>query len=669
MRAARVGAWLLLGLACLDVIGRQISRLGLGDWIGGSAWPLAWSLLIAAAAAVTLLASSARRPRAVALFVVLLTIGSALQMQLGARLQSDGFYYYAFARSIWFDRDVDLTNDYRLLGLDDAQHRHLFTPTVTGHAQTTWAIGPALLWSPFLAAGHVTAVIRHRADPNIAVDGTSFPYRQAVCLAGLFYGLLGLFVCYRICRTVFASALSTSAVVGVAAGSFVLWYLIREPSMSHAVSMCAVAVVVMTWLRVGASTSAFAWTALGLAGGVMMAVRWQNALVMVLPAATLVWRWVHASPVDRRQLLRLAAACGAAVVVGFLPQMLAWQAIYGRPLAQSPIAPTMFWTNPKVVDLLWSSRNGLFATSPAIYLAAIGLLALWRRDRRLSAAGLFVFAAMAWTNGAVDDWYGGAGYGGRRFDSVVPFFVCGLAAAVAWSIELVRRRPAAAATALLAVLVVWNITLMAVARAGVYRLGQPVSFGDLGAAQTSIVHDWIGHPPSYPANLVYAVRNGVAPARFDLLSPGRFLGDPSRPYGRIDIGSADAVYLADGWHGAERADDTTFRWATREAMVLVPLDRVADLTMQIRLLPFSYANAPPQRLRVFIGGAAVDANGTALADGWQVVELAAPAPLWRRGVNRVRLTFDRETRPVDVGGGGDARPLAAAVDYVRVVVR
>ena len=63
MRAARVGAWLLLGLACLDVIGRQISRLGLSDWIGGSAWPLAWSLLIAAAAAVTLLASSARRPR------------------------------------------------------------------------------------------------------------------------------------------------------------------------------------------------------------------------------------------------------------------------------------------------------------------------------------------------------------------------------------------------------------------------------------------------------------------------------------------------------------------------------------------------------------------------------------------------------------------------------
>ena len=91
--------------------------------------------------------------------------------------------------------------------------------------------------------------------------------------------------------------------------------------------------------------------------------------------------------------------------------------------------------------------------------------------------------------------------------------------------------------------------------------------------------------------------------------------------------------------------------------------------MQIRLLPFSYGGAMPQRLRVFVDGEPIDAGGTALADGWQVVELAAPAPLWRTGINRVKLIFDRETRPADVGGGGDARPLAAAVDYVRVVVR
>ena len=43
-------------------------------------------------------------------------MGIALQLTLGARLQSDGFYYYAYLRSMAFDRDVNFANDYRMLG-------------------------------------------------------------------------------------------------------------------------------------------------------------------------------------------------------------------------------------------------------------------------------------------------------------------------------------------------------------------------------------------------------------------------------------------------------------------------------------------------------------------------------------------------------------------------
>ena len=39
-----------------------------------------------------------------------------------ARLQSDGFYYFAHLRSLWFDGDQDLTDDYRLLGMGDKAH-------------------------------------------------------------------------------------------------------------------------------------------------------------------------------------------------------------------------------------------------------------------------------------------------------------------------------------------------------------------------------------------------------------------------------------------------------------------------------------------------------------------------------------------------------------------
>src|SRR5690606_35538152 len=117
-----------------------------------------WNLLTAAAGLLCVLTAARRTPRvrtwsvALALFAA----GASAQVALGARLQSDGFFYYAFTRSIWFDHDLDLTNDYALLGIDDAQHQFLLEPTVTGYAQSAWAIGPALAWSPFVGLGHLS---------------------------------------------------------------------------------------------------------------------------------------------------------------------------------------------------------------------------------------------------------------------------------------------------------------------------------------------------------------------------------------------------------------------------------------------------------------------------------------------------------------------------------
>jgi hypothetical protein len=126
------------------------------------------------------IAFSRRRTTAL-LFALLFTIGVALQLQLGARLQSDGFYYYAYLRSLAFDGDVNFMNDYKMLGLTDKPH--LFNPTRTGHAQSAWTIGPAIVWAPFFFAAHPIASILSSNNPNVSTNGTSFPYRQAVSLS------------------------------------------------------------------------------------------------------------------------------------------------------------------------------------------------------------------------------------------------------------------------------------------------------------------------------------------------------------------------------------------------------------------------------------------------------------------------------------------------------
>lgn len=650
--------WTLCAVGLADVALRQLTRRSPLEWMSGqselSPWIAAVLALFGGAMVLTTLGGASRRRRATAVLLTLYVAGVAAQLQLGARLQSDGFYYYAFTRSIWFDRDLNLTNDYALIGIDDPQHQFLLQPTVTGYAQSAWAIGPALAWLPFFGAGHLAATTLAGQGVDVRTDGTSFPYRQAVCLAGLFYGLLGLWWSYRVARLVSTASTATVAVCAIGAGTFVLWYLVREPTMSHSVSMASVAGFVLAWLTHRTSTSWRTWALLGMLGGVMVIMRWQNAIVLVLPALTMVTR------------PRLAAVFAGGVCVATLPQMWTWHALYGEWITQPPVSPRLLWWNAQWIDVLWSSRSGLFGTSPAAYIGAIGLLFVWRKHRALAATGLLTLVLMTWTNGAVEDWWAGASFGGRRFDSLIPFLVCGCAVLFATMTDWVRKRPALTAAAAVSILVVWNVTLMAVARSGAYRIGQIVSFGDLAAAQATVAHGWVGHVPSFPANALWAISNGVTPDRFDVLRPNRFLGDPSRPYGRIDVGTADADFLGAGWHDAERDGDMSFRWAEGRASLVLPLASAAPLLLQAQLRPFEADGLAPQTLTFIVNGHTL--SPVSLAGGWQRIEVPTDANVWTAGINHVTLGFGRETRPADVGGG-DGRRLAAAIDYVRIQKR
>jgi hypothetical protein len=610
--------------------------------------------------------SKSRRAQTAILFAVLFAAGVAFQLQLGARLQSDGFYYYAYLRSTAFDGDVDFTNDYRLLGLGDKAH--LFQPTPTGYAQSAWTIGPAIVWAPFFAGGHIVARQLARSDPNVSTNGVSFPYRQAVCIAGLFYALLGSWFCFRIAARWYARPLAAAATAFVMGGSFMLWYIVKEPSMTHAPSMAAVAGFVWAWLATRDERTTGQWAWLGALAGFMTLIRWQNALFALLPACDAIALLVAAGRSgDRlrfgRTMIRgaLFTACATAA---FVPQMIAWHSIYGAWFAVSPVGPQIRWSDPHLADILWSSRNGLFSWSPVLYCGAIGLVAFAAARPAVGIPALLAVTAMTYFNACIQDWWGSAGFGGRRFDGTIPLFCIGVAAFGSSAVALTRRHPLRIVAGAGSILVLWNLALMSAAQDGVVRIGESLSFGDASAAQSRALHRWFGNPFTYPASLAFALRNGLPPSDYDLLSANRFLIDPLRPYARVDIGAGDAWLLGEGWHGPEREGAITYRWAASPAEMLAPLDHAAALTVQIRLHAFNYPEWPGQTLTLAVNGRRY--GPVAVDKDWQTLEFATSEDAWRSGVNRLSLEFASARSPADVGLGGDPRPLAAAVDYVRV---
>ena len=619
------------------------------------------------AALAGVLASRTATPRKGTAFVFagLFALGVAAQINLAARLQSDGFYYFAYLRSIAFDGDVEFSNDYRLLGLGDKTH--LFVPTPTGHAQSAWTIGPALVWAPFFAAAHPIAGRLASSGAEVSTNGISYPYRQAVCIAGLFYALLGAWFAWRLVAMFFTSSLAAGAVAFTIAGSFLLWYIVKEPSMTHAPSMAGVAGFAWMWASTYGRRTRVQWAVLGLLAGFITLIRWQNALFAILPACealTLLVRQTHSK--DRGAFLATLTA-GAlftlCATIAFLPQMLAWKAIYGSYLAVSPVGPQIRWWDPHIVDVLWSSRNGLLSWSPILYVGAIGLLMFARVRPAIGIPAIIAIAVMTYLNGSIQDWWGSDGYGGRRFDGTLPLLALGVAAIAERAADLTRRYPMRVVAAGGALLILWNLTLMSAAQSGRFRIGEAVSFGETGAGQARAFHRWFGHPFTYPVSLFFASRNDVAVGDYDLLAANRLLSDPQQPFGRLNIGEAyDEVWIGNGWHAPERSGTTSFRWATRTATLIVPLDHTATIRVDVRAQAFNYPGASAQTISLVVNGIAQPA--TALTADWGLASFAVDHDAWRAGVNRISLVFEREARPADVGVGGDTRSLSAAVDYV-----
>jgi hypothetical protein len=167
-----------------------------------------------------------------------------------------------------------------------------------------------------------------------------------------------------------------------------------------------------------------------------------------------------------------------------------------------------------------------------------------------------------------------------------------------------------------------------------------------------------------PANIAFAMANGVHPSAYDLMASNRWLAG-GESGGAIDIGERDTPFVGVGWHGAESDGGRSFRWASRSAAMIAPLDHVADLVVEVVARPYQPPNRPPQQLTLVVNGVAQ--MPVTLAAGWHPATWTVPQAAWRSGVNHIELRFAYDARPSDAGIP-DGRSLAASIDAITVRV-
>jgi hypothetical protein len=413
-------------------------------------------------------------------------------------VHGDGVGYYAFVRSLVIEHRLDFRQDWLhanpefRMSRTDAQGRITAgNYTSTGHLNNHFAIGPALLWLPFLLAAHAGVLISNALGSRIPPDGFSKPYVVVMAVSTALYGFLALWISYRIARRYVAERWAFLATLAFWGASSLPVYMYFNPSWSHAQSAFVVALFLWYWNRTRGARAQLQWIFLGLIGGLMMDVYYVNAIVLVLPLFESLARCRQSlslrRPREAASLLAGNVCFSCALLIAFLPTLIAKKIIYGSYL-NFGYTERWSWNSPALLKVAFSSDHGLFSWTPIVILAVAGLFLLLKRDRDLALYCLVAFALFLYVIGSYQDWDGLSSFGNRFFVSLTPMFILGLAVLFDWlALAWNPRRALGLAAASMALLILWNFGMMYQWGMHLVPVRGPISWRDAAYNQVAVV--------------------------------------------------------------------------------------------------------------------------------------------------------------------------------------
>jgi hypothetical protein len=529
---------------------------------------------------------------------------------LGANHGVDAIDHLEFVRSVVFDRDLDIRNDDAVFG----GGAELVDPTqINMHG-----VGPAILWTPlYVVADLLCGTIGQ------SCNGASRPYLAACTLTSMMASAWGLVAAYRLALRFAPRGPAVLAVFGIAWGTFLSWYMTVEPTMSHNLSFAASALAFVLILR--APGERLTWLAVGLVIGFAASIRFADVLI---GAAALPFLLARPTPRPRRDVAMDACALGGGVVLGFAPQMYAWQVIFGRPLV-IPHGSDFLYHATSAVDVLFSPQSGLFAWSPLLYLAVPGLFAVRRLGWRF-ALGCWTALVLVYVTNARAHWWAGAGFGARRFCTVLPLLAVGLAVTFDTITRLLKKHPLFAPGLLVAAFTTWNLLLAEGHRQEAWVWDAPVSFTQMSRVGADLVDRNVGSPFSLPGAVIESIAKDQPVSEYE----GALF---RRTFSRFTLrfGDGDIPYLESGFSVPQGQGDELHR-STRDGRLSVFLHRAEDY-----VIAFELAGSEGQSLMIEVNNR--PALVCALAQQRASCEGGAGSALFREGRNEIRFHVEPVT--------------------------
>jgi hypothetical protein len=312
---------------------------------------------------------------ALALLLALVFARAPLRKIPDALFVSDGFGYYLYLPSLVIDHDLDFSNQLGHVPYE-ASKSYFNEVSKTGLRADPFPVGAAVLWLPFFALTHAIVLALRAIGLPITPSGFGYLYELPTYCGAFLYGLGGLWLIQRLVSEMFSQQVARTAVFTMLLCTPYAYYLWIEPDMSHVSAAFTIALALCSiWRAMLRRDSRFlTWIAVGASLGLVALVRPYNGLIAIAAAPAVFFACGGRDGIG--QAITRLAACAAAALVVFLPQVAAVTVLYGSLMFLPPGTgyDEMHWSRPDFLALAVST----FSYFPLLVVAFVGLFPIVR---------------------------------------------------------------------------------------------------------------------------------------------------------------------------------------------------------------------------------------------------------------------------------------------------
>jgi hypothetical protein len=124
-------------------------------------------------------------------------------------------------------------------------------------------------------------------------------------------------------------------------------------------------------------------------------------------------------------------------------------------------------------------------------------------------------------------------------------------------------------------------------------------------------------------------------------------------------------FLAEGWSAPELWRDLTVAWSNgKDSRLWMYLPRAEALTMELKLVPFTFPESPPQGMKIYVNGQFLK-HISMETRHWQNHAVHLTHDDLTPGINTFRFVYDYTASPAELSPSNiDRRQLAVAFDYI-----